>query len=139
MESDGEGHVEDKWCMETRFTSFDKVNYIKIYIHDGCPEEPVKKGGSKSHTRGRTTVKTTRKPSKKAFFPSKTRKNHEKMHIECQKMTFFKSALMKFHTSHHIYKFAMRKKSLFENIFFLSEISSAAPNGGQYSSVIIIS
>jgi len=26
MESDGEGRVEDKWCMETRFTSFDKVN-----------------------------------------------------------------------------------------------------------------
>jgi len=24
--------VEDKWCMETRFTSFDKVNYTKIYI-----------------------------------------------------------------------------------------------------------
>ena len=23
MESDGEGRVEDKWCMETRFTSFD--------------------------------------------------------------------------------------------------------------------
>jgi len=31
--------------METRFPSFDKVNYIKIYIHDGCPDEPVKKGG----------------------------------------------------------------------------------------------
>jgi len=45
MESDGEGRVENKWCMETRFTSFDKVNYIKIYIHDGCPEEPVKRGG----------------------------------------------------------------------------------------------
>ncbi len=45
MESDGEGRVEDKWYMETRFSSFDKVNYIKIYIHDGCPEELVKKGG----------------------------------------------------------------------------------------------
>jgi len=45
MESDGEGRVEDKWCMETRFTSFDKVTYIKIYEHDGCPEEPEKKGG----------------------------------------------------------------------------------------------
>ena len=26
--------------METRFTSFDKVNYIKIYIHDGSPPAP---------------------------------------------------------------------------------------------------
>jgi len=51
MESDGEGREEDKWCMETRFISFDKVNYIK-YTCDGCPEEPVKKGGSKSHTSG---------------------------------------------------------------------------------------
>jgi len=32
MESDGEGREEDKWCMETRFTSFDKVNYIK-YVY----------------------------------------------------------------------------------------------------------
>jgi len=48
MESDGEGRVEDKWCMETRFTSFDKVNCIKIYIHDGCPDEPVKRGGLKA-------------------------------------------------------------------------------------------
>ncbi len=32
MESDGEGRVEDKRCMETRFTSFGKVNYIK-YAH----------------------------------------------------------------------------------------------------------
>jgi hypothetical protein len=24
-------HGEDKWCMETRFTSFNKANYIKIY------------------------------------------------------------------------------------------------------------
>ena len=31
MESDGKGCVEDKWCMETRFTSFDKVNYKNIY------------------------------------------------------------------------------------------------------------
>ena len=31
MESDGEGCMEDKWCMETRLTSFNKVNYIKIY------------------------------------------------------------------------------------------------------------
>jgi len=64
--------------METRFTSFDKVNYIKIYIHDGCPEEPVKKGGSKSYTSGRTTVKTTRKPPKIAFFPAKQEKNTRK-------------------------------------------------------------
>jgi len=78
MESDGEGRVEDIWCMETRFTSFDKVNYIKIYIHDGCPEEPVKEGGSKSHTSGRTTEKTTRKPSKNAFSPAKQEKNTRK-------------------------------------------------------------
>jgi len=78
MESDGEGRVEDKWCMETRFTSFDKVNYIKIYIHYGCPDEPVKKGGAKSHTSDRTTVKTTRKPSKNAFFPAKQEKNMRK-------------------------------------------------------------
>jgi len=32
MESDGEGRVEDKWCMETRLTSFDKVNYIIMYM-----------------------------------------------------------------------------------------------------------
>jgi len=88
------------WCLRTggggvltRFTSFDKVNYVKIYIHDGCPEEPVKKGRSKSHTSGRTTVKTTRKPSKNAFFPFKTRKKHKKMHIERQKMTFFEICL----------------------------------------------
>jgi len=30
MESDDKGRVEDEWCMETRFTSFDKVNYVKI-------------------------------------------------------------------------------------------------------------
>jgi len=69
MESDGEGRVEDKWCMETRFSSFEKVNYINIYIYDGCPEEPVKKGGLKA------TVKTTRKPSKNTFFPAKQEKN----------------------------------------------------------------
>jgi hypothetical protein len=34
--------------------------------------------------------------------------------------------LTRFHTTHHIYKFALRKK-VFENIFFLREISSAAP------------
>jgi hypothetical protein len=78
MESDGEGSMDDKWCMETRFTSFDKVNYIEIYIHDGCPAGPVKKGGSKSHTSGRTTVKTTRKPSKNAFLPAKQEKNTRK-------------------------------------------------------------
>jgi len=48
MESDGEGRVEDKWCMETRFPLFDEVNCIKIYIHDGCPDEPVKRGGLKA-------------------------------------------------------------------------------------------
>ncbi len=58
MDSDGEGRVEDKWCMETRFTSFDKVNYIKIYIHDGSSDEPVKKGGSKSHTSKTVKVET---------------------------------------------------------------------------------
>jgi len=78
MESDGKGRVEDKWCMETRFTSFDKVNYIKIYIHGGCPEQPTKKGGAKSHTSGQTSVKTTRKPSKNAFFPAKQEKNTRK-------------------------------------------------------------
>jgi len=80
MESDGEGCVEDKWCMETRFTSFDKVHYIKIYIHDGCPVEPVNKRVSKSHTIGRTRVKTTRKPSKNAFFPAKQEKTRENAH-----------------------------------------------------------
>ena len=45
MKSDSEGRVEDKWCMETKFTSFERVYYIKIYKQDGCPEEPVKKGG----------------------------------------------------------------------------------------------
>jgi len=43
----------------------------------GAPEEPVKKG-DKSHTSGRTTVKTTRKPSKNAFFPAKQEKNTRK-------------------------------------------------------------
>ena len=33
MESYDKGRVEDKWSMETRFTSFDKVNYIKIYVY----------------------------------------------------------------------------------------------------------
>jgi len=47
MESDGEGGVEDKWCMETRFTSFGKVNFIK-WLYDECPEVPVKKGGLKA-------------------------------------------------------------------------------------------
>jgi len=36
MESDGEGLVEDKWCTETRFTSFDKVNYIKYIFMMGA-------------------------------------------------------------------------------------------------------
>jgi len=44
MESDGVGRVEDKWCMETRFTSFDKVNYIK-YIYMMVPWKACKKGG----------------------------------------------------------------------------------------------
>jgi hypothetical protein len=35
-------------------------------------------GESKSHTSGRTTVKTTRKPSKNAFFPAKQEKNTRK-------------------------------------------------------------
>jgi hypothetical protein len=78
MESDGKGRVEDKWCTKTRFNSFDKVNYINIYIHDGCPEEPVQKGGSKSHTSDRTSVKTTIKPSKNAFYPAKQEKNARK-------------------------------------------------------------
>jgi hypothetical protein len=64
--------------METRFTSLDKVNYIKIYTHDGCPEEPLKKGGSKSHTSGQTTVKIRRKPTKNAYFPTKQEKNTRK-------------------------------------------------------------
>jgi len=88
MESDGEGRMVDKWCMETRFTSFDKVNCIKICIHDGCPDEPVIKGGSKSHTSGQTTVKTTRKPSKNAFFPAKQEKTQENAH-RTQENDFF--------------------------------------------------
>ncbi len=41
-------------------------------------------------------------------------------------MIFLKSALMRFHTTHHIYKFVVRKKSV-RKYFFLWEISSAAP------------
>ena len=78
--------------METRFSSFDKVNYITIYIRDGCPEEPVKKRGSRSHTSGQTTVKTTRKPSKKAFFPAKQDKTRENAH-RTQENDFFEICL----------------------------------------------
>ncbi len=84
--------MEDKWCMETGFTSFDTVNYINIYIHDGCPEEPVKKGGSKSQTSGQTTVKTTRKPSKNAFSPAKQEKTLENAH-SMQENDFFEICL----------------------------------------------
>jgi len=68
-----------------KFANGDPITHNEIvhiwgltYIHDGCPEEPVKKGGSKSHTSARTTVKTTRKPSKNAFFPAKQEKNTRK-------------------------------------------------------------
>ena len=78
MKSDGEGCREDKWCMETRFTSFDKVNYIKYIYMMGALKSLLKRGGSKSHTSGQTTVKTTRKPSKNTFFPAKQEKNTRK-------------------------------------------------------------
>jgi len=38
-------------------------------------------------------VKTTRKPSKNAFFPAKQEKKNEKMHIERIKMSFFEICL----------------------------------------------
>jgi len=41
----------------------------------GALKSLQKKGGSKSHTSDQTTVKTTRKPSKNAFFPAKQEKN----------------------------------------------------------------
>ena len=48
MESDGEGRMEDKWCMETRFNSFDKVNYIKYLDLMGAPKRLEKRGGLKA-------------------------------------------------------------------------------------------
>ena len=49
MESDGVGRVEDKWCMETRFTSFDKVNYYIQYIYMmGALKSLKKRGGLKA-------------------------------------------------------------------------------------------
>jgi len=59
-----------------------------MYIHDGRPEEPVKRGGSKSHTSGRTTVKTTRKPSKNAFSQQNKKKTRENAH-RTQENDFF--------------------------------------------------
>ena len=48
MESDGEGCMEDKWCMETRFNSFDKVNYIKYLDLMGALKRLKKRGGLKA-------------------------------------------------------------------------------------------
>ncbi len=48
MESDGEGRVEDKWCMETRLTSFDKVNYIKNIYMIGALKSLYNRGGLKA-------------------------------------------------------------------------------------------
>ncbi len=45
--SDNEGCMEDKWCMETRFTSFNKVNYIK-YMNYECHGKPEKNGRFKA-------------------------------------------------------------------------------------------
>jgi len=70
------------------FISFDKVNNIKIYKHDGCPEEPVKKGGSKSHTSGQTTVKTTRNHPKTHFSQQNKKKTRENAH-RTQENDFF--------------------------------------------------
>jgi hypothetical protein len=59
-------------------------------------------------------------------------------------MIFLKFAFMRFHTTHHIYKFALRKK-VFENIFFLekspvqplalSAMSEAAASAARTSAV----
>jgi len=64
-------------------------------------------------------VKITRKPSKNAFFPAKQEKTLVNAH-RTQENDFLKSALMRFHTTHHIYKFVVRKK-VFENIFFFEK------------------
>jgi hypothetical protein len=48
MKSDDEGRMEDKWCMETKFTSFDKVNYIKYIYMMSALKSLLKGGGLKS-------------------------------------------------------------------------------------------
>jgi len=78
MESDGEGCVEDKWCMETRFTSFDKVNYMKIYIHYGCPDKPVKKGGGLKATQVAEQQCKQQENHPKTLFPVKQKKHTRK-------------------------------------------------------------
>ncbi len=50
----------------------------------------------------------------------KREKNTRKHSQSTRKWLFLKCALMRFHTIHHIYKFAVRKK-VFEKIFFLEK------------------
>jgi len=55
-------------------------------------------------------VKTTRKPSETHFSQQNKKKTQENAH-RTQENDFFEICLvMRFHTAHHIYKFALRKK-----------------------------
>jgi hypothetical protein len=71
---------------------------------------------------GPTNIQNYMNSNQKNILASETRKKTQENTHRAQENDFFlKCALMRFHTTHHIYKFAVRKK-VFEKIFFL-EIS----------------
>jgi hypothetical protein len=78
---------------------------------------------------GQPTVKTAWIPAKNPFLLVKKKKN-AKTHVSDMKKYFFsKPALMNIHTTHDIYKIAVRKKFVWK-YFFVRDFSSAAPTGG---------
>jgi hypothetical protein len=74
---------------------------------------------------GQPTVKTARIPTKNPFLMQVKKKNAKTQVSNINKYFFSKPALMNIHTTHHIYKIAVRKNG-FENIFLL-EISPVQP------------
>jgi len=73
-------------------------------------------------------VKTTRKPSKNAFF-QQNKKKHKKMHIECKKMTFFEICLDEI-SYNRPYLQVCTEKKVFEKKNFL-EKSPVQPQPGR--------
>ena len=63
----------------------------------------------------------------KPIFASKKKKNAKTQVSDMKKYFFSKPALMNIHTTHHIYKIAVRKKFVWK-FFFVRDFSSAAPN-----------
>ena len=117
VESAKKRRMENKRCMERRFISFDKVEYIMIYmcIVVSIDNINVQQENKRQKCPPRANQDKNHEETKNQA--TKEVKRHQKtMFIQISDMIIFFS-LMSIHITHHTYNIALKKKQF--EFFFL--------------------